>query len=139
MFDPTSHCERIEGGNAAILYIALYAIALGMAGLKASSPAHGADQFDETDPLEAPKISSFFNWLLLAGCIGGSLSMTLGAWIEQNAGWDWAFGACAIAILLGVLVFAAGVPRYRIQVIGETNPLTEIMQVSLVPAVFAYV
>jgi len=138
IFDPTSHCENVKGGNAALLYIVLYSIALGMAGVKASIPPYGADQFDENDPRGAPKLSSFFNWVLLGTCIKGAFSMTLVVWIQAKVGWDWGFRVCAVGILLGTLVFAAGVPKYWIQVIGGTNPITEIIQVSGLLYVYIY-
>ncbi|KAJ0017564.1 hypothetical protein Pint_10169 [Pistacia integerrima] len=129
VFDPTSHCEEIEGGNAALLFVAIYLIAAGTAGIKAALPSHGADQFDEKDPQEARNMSSFFNGLLLAVCLGGAVSSTLIVWIQDNKGWDWGFSLCTIAILLAVIIFGAGLPLYRIQVAQGTSAIIEILQV----------
>ncbi|KAF7821952.1 protein NRT1/ PTR FAMILY 4.2-like [Senna tora] len=38
-----------KSSEAAILYSGLYAIAIGVGGIKASLPAHGADQLDPTN------------------------------------------------------------------------------------------
>ncbi|KAF5475274.1 hypothetical protein F2P56_007097 [Juglans regia] len=129
IFDPTSRCEKVDGGNAAILFVALYFLAAGAAGVKAALPSHGADQFDEKDPKEARQMSSFFNGLLLAICIGGVVSLTLIVWIQDNRGWDWGFGISTIAMFLAVIIFSAGLPMYRIQVIQGTSAITEIIQV----------
>ncbi|KAK9085801.1 hypothetical protein Sjap_026212 [Stephania japonica] len=129
VFDPKSHCKKAEGGDSAFLYVGLYLIAAGTAGIKSCLPAHGADQFDEKDPGEAKQMSSFFNWLLLAVCLGGAVSLTLIVWIQDNKGWDWGFAICAVAMFLAVVVFLSGLPRYRIQEPRGRNALAEIIQV----------
>lgn len=129
VFDPTAMCEKVGGGNAALLFIALYMLAAGAAGIKATLPSHGADQFDEKDPREARQMSSFFNLLLLAVCLGGAVSLTLIVWIQDNRGWDWGFGSSTIAMFLGVVIFFAGLPLYRIQPIRGTSAIVEIIQV----------
>jgi len=129
VFDPTASCKKVSGGNAALLFIALYVLAAGSAGVKAALPSHGADQFDEKDPKEAKQMSSFFNLLLLAVCLGGVVSLTLIVWIQDNRGWDWGFGISTIAMFLGVIVFFSGLPMYRIQPIQGSSALIEIIQV----------
>ncbi|QCD76916.1 solute carrier family 15 [Vigna unguiculata] len=125
----TSHCKTPSGGQEALLYIGLYLLAFGSAGVKASLPSHGADQFDETDPEEAREMSTFFNTLLLAVCIGGAVSLTFIVWIQIHRGWAWGFGIGTIAILLGVIIFAAGLPLYRFRVRQGTNDIIQIIQV----------
>ncbi|KAF8029520.1 hypothetical protein BT93_E2049 [Corymbia citriodora subsp. variegata] len=129
VFNPTSHCEKISGGNAAILFLGLYLLATGSAGMKASLPAHGADQFDERDPQEARQMSSFFNCLLLAVCTGGMASLTLFVWVQDNKGWDWGFGLSTFAMILAIIIFAAGLPLYRIQIVQKSSAIIEIIQV----------
>ncbi|CAJ2658760.1 unnamed protein product [Trifolium pratense] len=127
--DPTAHCDKPEGGQKAFLFLGLYLLAFGSAGTKAALPSHGADQFDETDPKESKKMSTFFNTLLLAVCVGGSVSLTFIVWIQIHKGWDWGFGIGTIAIFLGTIIFAAGLPLYRLQVATGTSVLLEIIQV----------
>jgi len=129
----TSHCKTPSGGQEALLYIGLYLLAFGSAGVKASLPSHGADQFDETDPEEARAMSTFFNTLLLAVCIGGAVSLTFIVWIQIHRGWAWGFGIGTIVILLGVIIFAAGLPLYRFRVRQGTNDIIQIIQVSRNP------
>ncbi|MED6155117.1 hypothetical protein PIB30_002320 [Stylosanthes scabra] len=129
VFDPRFHCEKLKRGQEAFLYIGLYLLAFGSAGIKASLPSHGADQFDETDPKESRLMSTFFNTLLLAICLGGAVSLTFIVWIQIHKGWDWGFGIGTIAMLLGLLIFAAGLPLYRIHPAKGTSAVLEIIQV----------
>ncbi|KAF8029336.1 hypothetical protein BT93_E1891 [Corymbia citriodora subsp. variegata] len=129
VFNPTSHCEKISGGNAAILFLGLNLLATGSAEMKASLPAHGADQFDERDPQEARQMSSFFNCLLLAVCTGGVASLTLFVWVQDNKGWDGGFGLSTFAMILAIIIFAAGLPLYRIQIVQKSSAIIEIIQV----------
>lgn len=94
-------------------------------------PSHGADQFDENDKKETLQMSSFFNWLLLAVCIGGSISTTFIVWIQENKGWDWGFFVSTMAMFLGGIIFCLGLPWYRIFVIKGSSAITEIFQVLL--------
>ncbi|XP_058213626.1 protein NRT1/ PTR FAMILY 4.5-like [Rhododendron vialii] len=132
LFDPTAHCTKVGGKDAVILFGGLYLVAIGSSGIKASLPSHGADQFEEKDPKEARQMSSFFNWFLLSGNIGSVASLTLIVWIQDNKGWDWAFGISSIGMVIGALLFISGLPRYRVQVIQKSNPLIEIIQVYIV-------
>ncbi|XP_073116124.1 protein NRT1/ PTR FAMILY 4.5-like [Elaeis guineensis] len=129
IFDTTAHCLKVDGGNAVFLYISLYLVAIGSAGIKASLPVHSADQFDEKDPQEARQMSSFFNWLLLSVCLGGAISLTFVVWVQNEKGWDRGFGISTGAMLIALVVFLAGVPKYRMAIIQGTNALLEIIQV----------
>ncbi|KAK7412505.1 hypothetical protein VNO78_03969 [Psophocarpus tetragonolobus] len=129
VYDPTAQCKIPNCGQEAMLYIGLYLLALGSAGVKAALPSHGADQFDETDPKETSQMSTFFNTLLLAVCTGGAVSLTFIVWIQINKGWDWGFGIGTIAIFLGIIIFAVGLPLYRFRVGQGTNAFIEIIQV----------
>lgn len=131
IYDPSSHCIQVSGANAALLFVALYMVALGSGGVKAALPSHGADQFDEKDPKEAREKSSFFNWLLLALCIGAALSLTFIVWIQDHKGWDRGFVVSTIAMFFAIIVFAAGLPHYRIHVVNGSSALTEIAQVNI--------
>ncbi|KAF9620646.1 hypothetical protein IFM89_013672 [Coptis chinensis] len=129
IFDRTAVCEKVSGGNAVLMFSALYLIAIGSGGIKAALPAHGADQFDEKDPKEVRQMSSYFNWFLLATSLGAAVSLTFIVWVQDNKGFDAGFGLSTVAMVLVLIVFVSGLPRYRIQVIKGTNALTEIFQV----------
>ncbi|XVF40251.1 hypothetical protein PTKIN_Ptkin01aG0097100 [Pterospermum kingtungense] len=129
VFDPTARCEKIKPGDAAFLYIALYLVAVGTGGVKAGVPSHGADQFDEKNPRESKLMSSFFNFLLLAVCLGGAVSITLFVWIDDHKGWDLGFGISAMTMFVGLIVALAGLTFYRIHVVQGTSVIIEIVQV----------
>lgn len=130
IFDP--NCEKVGGANAALMYISIYLVAFGMAGVKAGVPAHGADQFDENDPKEVLSMSSFFNWFLVSIVIGASFSVTFVVYIQEKVGFGWGFGISTIGMFLGIIVFVAGIPTYRIHVTRGISPVTEIIQVEKV-------
>uniref|UniRef100_A0ACD5UBM4 Uncharacterized protein n=1 Tax=Avena sativa TaxID=4498 RepID=A0ACD5UBM4_AVESA len=94
-------------------------------------PSLGADQFDHEDPSESRQQSSFFNWYTFGISSGGFIGLIFIVWLENYKGWDIGLGVCAILILLGLLVVAAGIPFYRNQV-PEGSPLTRILQVLVV-------
>ncbi|PQM37633.1 protein NRT1/ PTR FAMILY 4.6 [Prunus yedoensis var. nudiflora] len=48
-------CQEVEGGKAALLFIGLYLVALGVGGIKGSLPSHGAEQFDESTHKEGSR------------------------------------------------------------------------------------
>lgn len=129
ILDPTAHCEKVGGGNIVLLFVSLFVLAAGSSGTKASVPSHGADQFDEKDPKELIQMSSYFNFVLLAVCLGAAVSLTFFVWIQDNKGWDWGFGVGAISMLLAVIVFIAGLPMHRIHVVQGSSTVVEILQV----------
>lgn len=120
----------MSGRNAALLLFAVYLLAVGMGGVKAALPSHGADQFDEKDPKEAIQMSTYFNWLLVSVAAGGSVSLTVFVWVQDNKGFDWGFGLSLIAMFLGAIICILGLPWYRIYVVLGSSAITEIIQVS---------
>ncbi|ERN01911.1 hypothetical protein AMTR_s00089p00178910, partial [Amborella trichopoda] len=74
-----SNCSPAEGGKAAMLYIALYTLALGEGCLRANIPPFGGDQFDENDIEESKQRSSFFNWYTFSISLGGAIGLA-GSW-----------------------------------------------------------
>lgn len=129
LFDPTSKCVEVSGANAVLLFVALYMVGIGSGGMKAALPSHGADQFDDKDAKEAEQKSSFFNWLLLSLCVGGAISLTFFVWIQDHKGWDWGFAVSTIALFFAIIVFAAGLPQYRIHVANGSSAIIRIAQV----------
>ncbi|KAI5014467.1 hypothetical protein ZWY2020_055857 [Hordeum vulgare] len=123
-----SRCKEVHGRNATLLYAALYISAFGDGCIRTCMPSLGADQFDRQDPTESRQQSSFFNWYTFGISLGGFIGLILIVWLENYKGWDIGLGACAILVLFGLLVVAAGLPFYRNQV-PEGSPLTRILQV----------
>ncbi|KAF9688440.1 hypothetical protein SADUNF_Sadunf02G0197400 [Salix dunnii] len=117
--------EKPSSSQAAVLFSGLYAIAIGVGGIKATLPAHGADQSDHS---KQRSISSFFNWFFFSLCIGGLLSSTIMIWIEENRGWNWSFKISVAVLGVALCIFIAGFPIYRFKRPGG-SPITRIFKV----------
>lgn len=96
--------------------------------MRANLPSFGGDQFDEDDPTESKKRSSFFNWLAVSLSIGSITGLIFVVRIEDNQGWDLGLAVCALAVLVGTMVMIAGLPFYRIQH-PKGSPATRMLQV----------
>jgi peptide/histidine transporter 3/4 len=125
-----NQCEAATGSHAAILYTGLYLVALGTSGVKAALPALGADQFDDKDPKEASKLSSFFNWFLFSLTSGAILGVTFIVWISTNKGWDWSFTVSTLVVLFSIVVICMGKSLYRNNT-PKGSPLIRIIEVNI--------
>lgn len=123
-----NQCEAANNGQLAIFFSGLYLVALGTSGLKAGLPSLGADQFDENDQKEAASLSSFFNWFLFSLTVGAVIGVTFVVWINQNRGWEWGFGVCAVALFFALLFLYMGKSSYRNNV-PKGSPVLSILQV----------
>ncbi|WJX41283.1 hypothetical protein P8452_28659 [Trifolium repens] len=123
-----NQCEAATGSHAVILYTGLYLVALGTSGVKAALPALGADQFDDKDPKEASKLSSFFNWFLFSLTSGAILGVTFIVWISTNKGWDWSFTVSTLVVLFSIVFICMGKSLYRNNT-PKGSPLIRIIQV----------
>ncbi|GAV70761.1 PTR2 domain-containing protein [Cephalotus follicularis] len=121
---PAMH-KRPSQSQAAVLFIGLYAMATGVGGVKASLPAHGADQLNHGNQKH---ISSFFSWFFFSLCTGGLISATVMVWIEDNKGWNWSFKLSLIALSFALCIFISGFPIYRYK-LPAGSPLTRIFKV----------
>ncbi|KAK4481491.1 hypothetical protein RD792_012391 [Penstemon davidsonii] len=126
-----NQCESATTTQEAILFTALYMVALGTGGIKAALPALGADQFDDNDPKQSTSLSSYFNWYMFFLTLGAMLGVTFLVWISANVGWDWAFGVCAIAVAMALIFLCMGRSVYRTNV-PKGSPLVRILQVFVV-------
>lgn len=121
-------CKEISGGKAAMLFVGLYLVALGVGGIKGSLPPHGAEQFDENNPQGRKQRSTFFNYFVFCLACGALIAVTLVVWVEDNKGWQWGFGISTATILLSIPIFLAGSTTYRNK-IPKGSPLTTIAKV----------
>ncbi|KAJ4769121.1 Protein NRT1/ PTR FAMILY 8.1 [Rhynchospora pubera] len=120
-------CHPTQGQRSAV-YAALYLIALGTGGIKPCVSSFGADQFDESDPIEKKSKSSFFNWFYFSINIGALIAASVLVYIQTNVGWGWGFGIPAVCMAIAVVFFFWGTPLYRNQK-PAGSPLTRIAQV----------
>ncbi|CAN1321251.1 Protein NRT1/ PTR FAMILY 4.6 [Linum perenne] len=101
-------CTLVAGGQAAMLFIGLYLVALGVGGIKGSLPPHGAEQFDDSTPKGRKQRSTFFNYFVFCLSCGALIAVTFVVWVEDNKGWEWGFGLSTIAIFVSIPLFLAG-------------------------------
>ncbi len=121
-------CTRASTTQMFVLYLSLYAIALGLGGVRPCLSTFGADQFDMESPKEKVQLARFFNWYYLAFVSGSIFSATLVVYLYTSVSWAWAFGCMAIAMTLGSLLFLLGTPLYRHH-LPSGSPLTRLLQV----------
>ncbi|RZC12322.1 Protein NRT1/ PTR FAMILY 8.3 [Glycine soja] len=123
-----SVCPPATPAQYAVFYFGLYVIALGIGGIKSCVPSFGADQFDDTDPVERIRKWSFFNWYYFSIYLGAIVSSSIVVWIQDNAGWGLGFGIPTLLIVLSMASFFIGTPLYRFQKPGG-SPVTRMCQV----------
>uniref|UniRef100_A0ACD5XDU4 Uncharacterized protein n=3 Tax=Avena sativa TaxID=4498 RepID=A0ACD5XDU4_AVESA len=111
-----------------IYFIGLYMIALGAGGIKPCVSSFGADQFDDTDPVERTKKGAFFNWFYFSINIGSLISGTVLIWVQEKCGYGIGFAIPTLFIALAIGSFFLGSEVYRFQIPGG-SPLTRACQV----------
>ncbi|KAI3502452.1 hypothetical protein L1887_30527 [Cichorium endivia] len=134
----TVPCEEVHGSKAALLFLGLYLVALGVGGIKGSLPVHGAEQFDDNTIKGRKQRSTFFNYFMFSLSVGALIAVTFVVWMEDNKGWEWGFGISMLTILLSVPVFLAGSGFYRNK-IPSGSPLTTIFKVLIGATLNAFI
>ncbi|OMO65596.1 Proton-dependent oligopeptide transporter family [Corchorus olitorius] len=106
-------CVEAKGFKALIFFVALYLVALGSGCVKPNMIAHGADQFNQSNPLQSKKLSTYFNAAYFAFSMGELIALTVLVWIQTHAGMDVGFGLSAAAMALGLISVVSGTLYYR--------------------------
>ncbi|XP_065850834.1 protein NRT1/ PTR FAMILY 6.2 [Euphorbia lathyris] len=121
-------CEKANGFQMGILYIALYIIALGTGGLKSSVSGFGTDQFDEKDEKEKTQMTYFFHRFFFFISIGTFMAVTVLVYIQDEVGRSWAYGICSVSMFTAILIFLSGTKKYRYKK-SMGSPIVHIFQV----------
>ncbi|XP_058089697.1 protein NRT1/ PTR FAMILY 6.4 [Magnolia sinica] len=121
-------CVTASGKQLAMLYTALYAIALGGGGIKANVSGFGSDQFDVRDPKEEKAMVFFFSRFYFCVSLGSLFAVTILVYIQDNVGREWAYGISATTMVVAVLVLLGGSLVYRYKK-PRGSPLTVIWKV----------
>ncbi|KAG6389299.1 hypothetical protein SASPL_150766 [Salvia splendens] len=124
----SAECKEANGLQMAVLYLALYLIALGTGGLKSSISGFGTDQFDEKDEKEKAQMAYFFNRFFFFISIGTLTAVTVLVYLQDEVGRSLAYGICSIAMLIAIFVFLSGTRRYRYKK-SSGSPMVQIFQV----------
>ncbi|XP_059449388.1 protein NRT1/ PTR FAMILY 6.4 [Corylus avellana] len=123
-------CIEVSGSQLALLYAALYTIALGGGGIKSNVSGFGSDQFDANDPKEEKTMIFFFNRFYFAVSIGSLFAVTVLVYVQDNVGRGWGYGISAAAMIIAVAILLCGTPLYRYRK-PQGSPLTVIWRVIL--------
>nr|GMC70608.1 protein NRT1/ PTR FAMILY 6.4-like [Ipomoea batatas] len=121
-------CIEASGRQLALLYIALYTIALGGGGIKSNVSGFGSDQFDASNPKENKAMIYFFNRFYFCISLGSLFAVTVLVYIQDNVGRGWGYGISAATMVIGVAILLAGTPMYRFKN-PQGSPLTVIWRV----------
>ncbi|CAL0307521.1 unnamed protein product [Lupinus luteus] len=121
-------CIEASGKQLALLFAALYTIAVGGGGIKSNVSGFGSDQFDITDPKEEKKMIFFFNRFYFFISIGSLFAVVVLVYVQDNIGRGWGFGISAGTMVIAVLVLLCGTPFYRFRR-PQGSPLTVIWRV----------
>ncbi|MED6213968.1 hypothetical protein PIB30_098566 [Stylosanthes scabra] len=106
-------CIEAKGFQAMIFFVAIYLVALGSGCVKPNMIAHGADQFDQENPKQLKKLSSYFNAAYFAFSIGQLVALTLLVWLQTHSGMDVGFGVSAAVMAMALISFLSGSLYYR--------------------------
>ncbi|CAO2042584.1 unnamed protein product [Urochloa humidicola] len=123
-----SGCVAASGGQMALMQAALYTIAVGAGGLKATVSGLGTDQFDGRDPREGRAEVHFFSRFYFGISLGSLFATTVLVYMQDNIGRGWGYGVSAAVMVAATAVFVAGTRRYRYRR-PQGSPLTVIGRV----------
>lgn len=121
-------CIQASGKQLALLFVALYTIAVGGGGIKSNVSGFGSDQFDITDPKEERMMIFFFNRFYFFISIGSLFSVVVLVYVQDNIGRGLGYGISAGTMLIAVAVLLCGTPLYRFKR-PQGSPLTIIWRV----------
>lgn len=124
----TEKCIEAKGNQLALLFTALYTIALGAGGIKSNVSGFGSDQFDTSDPKEEKAMVYFFNRFYFCISLGSLFAVTVLVYIQDNVGRGWGYGISAGTLLTAVAIFLGGTVFYRFKK-PQGSPLTVIWRV----------
>ncbi|KAI4296144.1 hypothetical protein L6164_036126 [Bauhinia variegata] len=113
MLTDGEHCIEAKGFKALIFFLAIYLVALGSGCVKPNMIAHGGDQFNQENPKQLKKLSTYFNAAYFAFSIGELVALTVLVWVQTHSGMDVGFGISAAAMAMGLISLICGTPFYR--------------------------
>ncbi|XP_030471796.1 protein NRT1/ PTR FAMILY 3.1-like [Syzygium oleosum] len=123
-------CQEANGGQLAVLYMALLLGAIGSGGIRPCVVAFGADQFDETDPKQSTKTWKYFNWYYFVMGVSILVAVTVVVYVQEDVGWGLGLGIPTVLMFLSVIALVCGHRLYRI-LDPAGSPFTRLLQVSV--------
>ncbi|GLJ30067.1 hypothetical protein SUGI_0594590 [Cryptomeria japonica] len=122
--------EQLRGTQygLALLYIFLILTVVGTSGVKSSSIAFGAEQFDSNDEEGRKNQQSFFNWYYCAATLSTMLGMTIVVYIQSNVSWKWGFALATLLMIISTVLFSLGT-KYYVMVNPQGSAFSGYLQV----------
>lgn len=113
MLEEGQECVEAKGFKAFIFFLAIYLVALGSGCVKPNMIAHGGDQFNQENPQQLKKLSTYFNFAYFAFSMGELVALTVLVWVQTHSGMDVGFGVSAAAMAMGLICLISGTLYYR--------------------------
>ncbi|BFI29935.1 protein MpNPF7 [Marchantia polymorpha subsp. ruderalis] len=129
----TSSCPPAGNRIMTPIVVALYVIAVGSGGVRPTTSAMGAEQFDDTEPVEKAQGVRFFVFYFLAVQLGLLLATSLMVYISTSASMGALYGTGLGLMALGMASFYAGTHKYRYKP-PSGSALTRMAQVLVAAA-----
>ena len=123
-----SKCIEANTIQRAMLYIALYTIALGAGGIKSNVSGFGSDQFEKSDPKEGKTMVYFFNRFYFCVSLGSLFTVTVLVYVQDHVGRRWGYGIASGTMILAIVQLLCGTSIYRYKK-PRGSPLTVIWRV----------
>ncbi|KAK6918822.1 Proton-dependent oligopeptide transporter family, partial [Dillenia turbinata] len=118
-------CIVANDSQLAMLYAALYTIALGGGGIKSNVSGFG---LDIGDPKEEKTMIFFFNRFYFCISMGSLFAVTVLVYIQDNVGRGWSHGISAGTMVITITILICGRRLYRYKK-PQGSPLTVIWRV----------
>nr|POE46591.1 protein nrt1/ ptr family 5.2 [Quercus suber] len=122
------NCKKASTLHLAVIYGALYTLAVGTGGTKPNISTIGADQFDEFNPKEMGHKLSFCNWWMFSIFFGTLFANTVLVYVQDNVGWTLGYGLPTLGLAISIAIFVAGTPFYRHK-LPTGSPFTRMSRV----------
>ncbi|MCO5593720.1 hypothetical protein L7F22_047737 [Adiantum nelumboides] len=106
-------CKPGNMQQQAILFGALYLIAIGTGGVKSCVSGLGADQFKEEEEHGRKMMQSFFNWFGVGISMASMLATTVLIYLQDNMGFGVGYSVSVACITLSLSLFLLGAPLYH--------------------------
>ena len=116
-------CQHGTPGQLAVLYAAVFLLAIGTGGTRFNMATMGADQFRSSRDQDA-----FFNWYFVFLYASFVLGDTAIVYIQDGVSWTLGFGVCLAATAISLVMLLMGMRYYRMPA-PKGSPYTELARV----------
>lgn len=110
-----SQCIKASGSQLAMMYVALFTIALGGGGLKSSVSGFGSDQFDTSNRKEEKLKVYFSNRFYFCVSLGSVSTVTILFYIQEHKGGGWGYGISTGTMITAIIVLVCGTGYLSVQ------------------------